>query len=130
METFEDFRAHSPREPDVFWAEQAGLIEWQSPPKQVCDYSNPPFTGWFVGGGPIFATTPSVTRYEVPGVNATTTCCRRPLAAAAQRPCATIRLVRRCRRWFCATRSIFPRHGGQLPIRVTRARQWIDSSRS
>jgi propionyl-CoA synthetase len=33
-----------------FWAEQAQLIDWQTPPQHICDASNPPFTRWFVGG--------------------------------------------------------------------------------
>ena len=36
--------------PDAFWAEQAGLIEWQTPPQQILDFSRPPFERWFVGG--------------------------------------------------------------------------------
>jgi propionyl-CoA synthetase len=35
---------------DDFWAEQAQLIDWHTPPKQICDYSNPPFARWYVGG--------------------------------------------------------------------------------
>ena len=35
---------------DAFWAEQAGLIDWHRPFDQVCDYGNPPFARWFVGG--------------------------------------------------------------------------------
>ncbi len=35
---------------DGFWAEQSALIEWHRPFEQVCDYSNPPFARWFVGG--------------------------------------------------------------------------------
>ena len=35
---------------DAFWAEQAQLIDWHRPFDQVCDYSNPPFARWFVGG--------------------------------------------------------------------------------
>ncbi|MEO8123087.1 MAG: propionate--CoA ligase [Burkholderiales bacterium] len=35
---------------DAFWAEQAKLIDWHRPFDQVCDYSNPPFARWFVGG--------------------------------------------------------------------------------
>jgi propionyl-CoA synthetase len=35
---------------DAFWAEQAQLVDWQRPFDQVCDYSNPPFARWFVGG--------------------------------------------------------------------------------
>jgi propionyl-CoA synthetase len=33
-----------------FWAEQAQLIDWDTQPKAVCDYSQPPFARWFVGG--------------------------------------------------------------------------------
>ncbi len=33
-----------------FWAEQAAAIHWQRPYHQVCDFSNPPFAKWFVGG--------------------------------------------------------------------------------
>jgi propionyl-CoA synthetase len=35
---------------DAFWTEQAQLIDWHRPFDQVCDYSNPPFARWFVGG--------------------------------------------------------------------------------
>jgi len=35
---------------DAFWAEQAALVDWHRPFDQVCDYSNPPFARWFVGG--------------------------------------------------------------------------------
>ncbi|HMN77672.1 MAG TPA: propionate--CoA ligase [Burkholderiaceae bacterium] len=35
---------------DAFWTEQAKLIDWHRPFDQVCDYSNPPFARWFVGG--------------------------------------------------------------------------------
>ena len=38
------------RSPDSFWAEEAGLIEWQCPFSRVLDYSHPPFARWFVGG--------------------------------------------------------------------------------
>lgn len=44
------FHQHSIREPEQFWAEQAKLIDWQTPPQQVLDFSQPPFTKWFVGG--------------------------------------------------------------------------------
>jgi hypothetical protein len=33
-----------------FWAEEAKLIDWQTPPQQICDFSRPPFAKWFVGG--------------------------------------------------------------------------------
>ncbi len=35
---------------DAFWAEEAKLIDWQTPFNQVCDFSRPPFAKWFVGG--------------------------------------------------------------------------------
>ena len=50
MPHYADFHRRSIDERDAFWAEQARLIDWQTPPQQVCDYSNPPFAKWFVGG--------------------------------------------------------------------------------
>ena len=50
MGAYAAFHERSLRERDAFWAEQAGLIDWQEPFEQVCDYSNPPFAKWFVGG--------------------------------------------------------------------------------
>ena len=47
---YADFHRRSLVEREAFWAEQARLIEWQRPFDQVCDYSNPPFARWFVGG--------------------------------------------------------------------------------
>ncbi len=49
-ESYAEFHHRSLHERDAFWAEQARLIDWQTPPQQVCDYSNPPFARWFVGG--------------------------------------------------------------------------------
>ncbi len=37
-------------QPETFWAEQARAIHWRTPPRQILDYSNPPFRRWFVGG--------------------------------------------------------------------------------
>lgn len=50
MAQFNDFQAQSITHRDAFWAEQAKLIEWQTPPRQICDFSNPPFVHWFAGG--------------------------------------------------------------------------------
>jgi propionyl-CoA synthetase len=47
---YADFYQRSITDRDAFWAEQAQLIDWQTPPKQICDYSQPPFARWFVGG--------------------------------------------------------------------------------
>jgi propionyl-CoA synthetase len=48
--SYADFYRRSIEQPDAFWAEQARLIDWRTPPRQICDDSNPPFTRWFVGG--------------------------------------------------------------------------------
>ena len=45
MSASKEFRARSIAKRDEFWAEQAGLIDWQAPPQQICDFSRPPF--WF-----------------------------------------------------------------------------------
>jgi len=50
MPSFADFHQQSLQQPDVFWSEQARLIDWNSAPTTVCDYSNPPFARWFAGG--------------------------------------------------------------------------------
>ncbi len=48
--SYADFHRRSITGRDAFWSEQAGLIDWHTPFTQVCDYSNPPFANWFVGG--------------------------------------------------------------------------------
>ncbi|HQZ08374.1 MAG TPA: propionate--CoA ligase [Burkholderiaceae bacterium] len=50
MTTYADFYQRSITDRDAFWSEQAGLIDWKTTPSQVCDYQNPPFARWFVGG--------------------------------------------------------------------------------
>ena len=50
MTRYADFHRRSIDDRDGFWAEQSALIDWNTPPQQVCDYSNPPFARWFVGG--------------------------------------------------------------------------------
>ena len=47
---YANFHRRSIEHRDAFWTEQAALIDWHTPPLQVCDYSNPPFARWFVGG--------------------------------------------------------------------------------
>ena len=47
---YEDFYRQSIDQPEQFWAEQARLIHWDTPPQQILDQSNPPFRRWFVGG--------------------------------------------------------------------------------
>ena len=47
---YEDFYRQSIEHPEQFWAEQARLIHWDTPPQQILDQSRPPFRRWFVGG--------------------------------------------------------------------------------
>ena len=50
MTTYADFYRRSIEDRDGFWAQESQRIDWQTPPQQICDYSNPPFARWFVGG--------------------------------------------------------------------------------
>jgi propionyl-CoA synthetase len=50
MTAYAEFYRRSLEERDAFWAEQAQLVDWRTQPRQICDYSNPPFAKWFVGG--------------------------------------------------------------------------------
>jgi propionyl-CoA synthetase len=47
---YEAFHHRSLTERDAFWSEQAALIDWQTPPKRICNHDQPPFTRWFEGG--------------------------------------------------------------------------------
>ncbi len=47
---YAEFHRRSLEDRDTFWAEQATLVDWHKPFEQVCDYSNPPFVRWYVGG--------------------------------------------------------------------------------
>ena len=47
---YAEFYRRSIADRDAFWAEQAKLIDWQTPPAQICDVSRPPFYRWFAGG--------------------------------------------------------------------------------
>ena len=50
MASYADFYRRSIDDRDVFWAEQAQLIDWATSPQTICDYSNPPFARWFADG--------------------------------------------------------------------------------
>ena len=50
MTPYAEFHQRSLADRDGFWSEQARLIDWHQPFGQVCDYSQPPFARWFVGG--------------------------------------------------------------------------------
>jgi propionyl-CoA synthetase len=47
---YPEFYRRSMADRDAFWAEQARLIDWHTPPREVCDASRPPFCRWFAGG--------------------------------------------------------------------------------
>ena len=47
---YAEFYQQSIDDPQTFWGKQAELISWHHPYTRVLDYSNPPFTKWFVGG--------------------------------------------------------------------------------
>jgi len=47
---YQEFHRRSLQDRDAFWAEEAKLVDWHKPFKQVLDYSKPPFAKWFVGG--------------------------------------------------------------------------------
>jgi propionyl-CoA synthetase len=50
MSRYADFYRRSIEAPEAFWAEQAQLIDWKTPPQQILDAGNPPFVRWFAGG--------------------------------------------------------------------------------
>ncbi len=50
MTAYADFHRLSISHREQFWGQQAQLIDWHTQPTQICDYSNPPFAKWFVGG--------------------------------------------------------------------------------
>ena len=50
MPNYAEFHHKTLTEAEAFWGEQAKRIEWKTPPQTICDYSNPPFVKWFVGG--------------------------------------------------------------------------------
>ncbi|MDO8959427.1 MAG: propionate--CoA ligase [Rhodocyclaceae bacterium] len=50
MTKYSDFYRRSIDQRDAFWSEQAQLVDWQTPPQTICDYSRPPFVKWYSGG--------------------------------------------------------------------------------
>jgi propionyl-CoA synthetase len=49
-EGFEQVYRRSIDDPEGFWGDAAGLIDWFTPPARVLDDSDQPFYRWFVGG--------------------------------------------------------------------------------
>ena len=50
MGRYEEIHARSLADPQGFWAEAAGNIDWLEPPRRIFDGSRPPFERWFPGG--------------------------------------------------------------------------------
>jgi propionyl-CoA synthetase len=50
MSRYAEFYRRSIDTPEAFWADQAALIDWKTPPTQILDASQPPFARWFAGG--------------------------------------------------------------------------------
>jgi len=50
MNLVQQFHHQSIKNRDEFWREEAAAITWDTPFKEVLDFSDPPFAKWFVGG--------------------------------------------------------------------------------
>src|ERR1043165_8273297 len=50
MSRYEEFYRQSVDAPQALWAKQTKVVDWQPPPQQILDASNPPFARWFAGG--------------------------------------------------------------------------------
>src|SRR5438034_829730 len=50
MPTYDEVYRRSLDDPEGFWGEAAGVIDWEVPPARVLDDSSPPFYRWFTGG--------------------------------------------------------------------------------
>ena len=47
MADYRTEHARSIEDPEGYWAEQAGLVDWIKKPKRVLDDDHPPFYRWF-----------------------------------------------------------------------------------
>ncbi|HJU40554.1 MAG TPA: propionate--CoA ligase [Tahibacter sp.] len=47
---YEDAYRRSIDDPEAFWADEARAIHWHRAPRQILEYTNPPFRRWFVDG--------------------------------------------------------------------------------
>ena len=50
MTRYSDAQAAALADPETYWAQHVGLIDWVSPPTVMLDASNPPFYRWFPDG--------------------------------------------------------------------------------
>jgi len=49
MDAYRRERERAAADPEGFWADAAGAIDWTTPPGRILDESRPPFTRWFPG---------------------------------------------------------------------------------
>ncbi len=59
MSRYDDAYRRSLEEPEAFWAEAAGAIDWDEPWQRVLDDSRAPLYRWFTGGRMTLVTTRS-----------------------------------------------------------------------
>ena len=50
MENYHQLYEQSLREPERFWGEAAGALDWERPWDRVLNFDHPPFARWFEGG--------------------------------------------------------------------------------
>jgi len=50
IQQYEEMYRQAQQDPEQFWAGQAKALHWFTPWSKVLDWSNPPFSKWFVGG--------------------------------------------------------------------------------
>lgn len=50
LDLYRETYRRSVEEPEEFWLEQAGLVDWIRPPDRALDASNPPFYRWYADG--------------------------------------------------------------------------------
>src|SRR5579871_2979887 len=50
IQEYEQMYEAAAKDPEAFWAERAKALHWFAPWNKVLDWSNPPFSKWFVGG--------------------------------------------------------------------------------
>ncbi|HEV3315954.1 MAG TPA: acetate--CoA ligase, partial [Candidatus Angelobacter sp.] len=49
IQQYEEMYKQAQQNPEQFWGEQAKAVHWFTPWSKVLDWSNPPFSKWFVG---------------------------------------------------------------------------------
>jgi acetyl-CoA synthetase len=84
------------RDPEGFWAEQAGALDWTEKWDRVLDWSNPPFAMWVVGGKLNVAHNCVDRHVEAGRGDRVTLLARRGARGARRHACKLHRDVQRC----------------------------------